>query len=263
MTTDAMHAGKRALVTGGDRGIGAGIAGRLASQGASVCLVARDRDALTEEKAKIEADGADCAVVEADLATIDGAQAAIAAALDIAPRWDFLVNNAGIPGGPPLLEMDVDLFDRTFAVHVRAAFMLAQALVPGMIEAGGGKIVNISSTASLITLRNHGAYSPAKAALNMLTSAMAVEWGAHNIQANAICPTVVLTKLGEEVWGQHPRAAEWMRAKIPAQRFGEVSDVVAVADFLLSPAADFVNGVAIPCDGGQTTGIADGPPADD
>jgi NAD(P)-dependent dehydrogenase (short-subunit alcohol dehydrogenase family) len=258
----ADFAGKRAVITGGDRGIGFGIARELAAAGAEVCLVARDDEALAAARAEIEGFGRACHALSCDLASVAGAQRAAARLLELAPRWDILVNNAGNPPGPSLLDMDVAFWDTTFGVHCRAPFLLSQALVPGMIAGGGGNILNISSVAGLVGFRGHGAYSPAKAALNMLTRAMALEWGEHGIKVNAICPTVVLTKLGQEVWGSHPVQAAWAQAKIPAGRFAEVADVVRLALFLVSPDNSFLNGTLVPCDGGMVAGFADGPPAE-
>lgn len=253
-------AGKRAVITGGDRGIGLGIAQGLAALGVEICLIARDEAAIQNAKHEIEALGVTCHALRFDLSTGDGAPAAAAAVLAIASQWQMLVNNAGNPPGPSLMAMDAAYWDLTFGVHCRAPFVLSQALVPGMIEAGGGSILNISSVAALVGIRGHGAYGPAKAALNMLTQEMAVEWGKHQIRANAICPTVVLTKLGQEVWGSHPVQAAWAKAKIPVGRFAEVEDVVRLGLFLLGPDSTFLNGTIIPCDGGMVTGFADGPP---
>lgn len=261
-STERKFAGKRAVVTGGDRGIGLGIAQALAAGGAEVCLVARDQEALQAESQALQTAGHTCHALSFDLATVAGAQDAAAAILELADRWDILVNNAGNPPGPPLLEMDVEFWDTTFGVHCRAPFVLSQALVRGMIAAGGGgNILNISSAASLVGFRNHGAYSSAKAALNMLTREMTLEWSEHNIKVNAICPTVVLTKLGRKVWGENPVLGDWAMGKIPARRFAEVADVVNLAMFLIGPENTFVHGAIIPCDGGMTTGHADGPPS--
>ena len=251
---------RRAVVTGGDRGIGRGIATALAERGAEVCIVARNENALAQTKREVESCGATCHSISADLATVHGARQAAEEVKRINGSWDILVNCAGTPPGPILLEMDLDHWDTTFGVHCRAPFILAQALVPAMIERGDGTILNISSAASLVACRGHGAYSSAKAGLNMLTRSMALEWGQYGVRANAICPTAVMTEMGREVWTSHPVQEEWLRAKIPAGRLGEVKDVVGLAMFLLDPENTFINGTVIPCDGGLLAGLADGPP---
>lgn len=255
--------GRRAVVTGGNRGMGRGIATTLAEGGAEICIVARDEGALAETRRNIEGRGATCHCISADLSTIAGAKRAADAVRAINVRWDILVNCAGIPPGPMLLEMDLDYWERTFGVHCRAPFILAQALAPAMIEQGNGSILNVSSVASLVACRGHGAYASAKAGLNMLTRTMALEWGRHGVRANAICPTAVMTEMGREVWASHPVQAEWLKAKIPVGRLGEVKDVVGLAKFLLDPENTFINGVVIPCDGGLLAGLADGPPTGD
>lgn len=250
---------RRALITGGDSGIGEGIARALAESGTAVCIVGRNVEALASVQAEIRDRGGACDTVVADLATTAGAQSAADAALAIDPTWDVLVNDAGNPAGPMLLDINVELWDLTMAVHVRAPFILARSLVPGMIAAGGGKILNVSSVAGMMASASHGAYSAAKAGLNMLTRCMAIEWGKHNIQANAICPTATQTQLLEAAWRSHPAAERWFKSKIPAGRLGDVSDLVSVAAFLLSPDSDFISGAVIPVDGGMSAGFGDLP----
>lgn len=216
--------GKRELITGGDGGMGVGIATRLAENGATV--------------------------------------AAADAALALAARWDILVHTAGDPPGPLLLETELDYWDETYGVHTRALFVLGKALAPGMIEAGGGHILAMSSTASVSACRGHGTYSSAKAALNMLTQTMALEWGPHGILANVVMPTATMTEMGRVVWGDHPVQAEWLRSKIPSGRFAEVADIVDLVEFLVGPRNNYINGALVPIDGGLLTGLTDGPPTD-
>ncbi|MEM8955262.1 MAG: SDR family oxidoreductase [Verrucomicrobiota bacterium] len=258
--SDVAFEGKRAVVTGGNRGMGFGIAKALAALGAEVCLVGRDPHELEAAREAIEGEGGSCRSLSVDLATIEGARSAGEDLLSMASRWDILVNCAGNPPGPLLLETDLDYWDETFAIHCRAPFLLAQALVPAMIAGSGGEILNISSTASLQSCRGHGAYSSAKAGMNMLTRTMALEWGSRGIKANVICPTAVMTEMGKEVWGNQPVRAEWLLSKIPVGRFAEVDDVVRLVLFLVGPDNTFINGAVIPCDGGLLVGLVDGPP---
>ncbi len=245
-------------MTGGDRGMGLGIATRLAEQGAEVCLVARDADALDEARSAVGSTGASCTTIVADLADL-GEATGVADQLGTTGPWDILVNDAGNPPGPVLVDLPVELWDETFGVHVRAPFLLSKAVLPQMIERGGGDILSISSTATVTPTPGHGAYSPAKSALESLTRNMALEWGPHNVKANAIQPTAVMTKLGEKVWGSKPVQADWLRSKIPMGRFGEVSDIVDLAHYLLGPHNSFVSGAVIPCDGAMRTGYFDKP----
>lgn len=243
--------GKRALVTGGSKGIGAETAVVLAQAGADVAIAGRDQAGLQETAALVRQTGRRCVTIEADMATIDGPAQAAAAALDAFGAVDILVNNAGIARLDPLQTLSAAAWDETMAVNLRAPYLLAQALIGKMVEQHAGKIINVSSQAGVVALEGHGAYCASKGGLNMLTKVMAMEWGAHNIQVNAVCPTVILTPMGTKVWGD-PRKAEPMLAKIPLRRFGQPVEVADLILFLASPASDLITGEAILIDGGYT-----------
>lgn len=243
--------GRKALVTGASKGIGNEICRVLADAGADIVAVARDRAGLLEVKNAVEALGRRCLVIEADLATVDGPRSAARAALEAWDAIDILVNNAGITAIESILEAKVESWDRIMAVNLRAPFLLAQALAPGMIERRAGKIVNVSSQTSDVALDNHAAYMASKSGLNALTKAMTVEWAKYNIQSNAVCPTVIMTPMGEMVWGD-PKIGEPMRAKIPLGRFGKVVEIADLVLFLASPASDLITGQTIFADGGYT-----------
>jgi 2-deoxy-D-gluconate 3-dehydrogenase len=191
-------------------------------------------------------------VVEGELSTVAGVRSAAEAALSHAERWDILVNNAGIATSQPLVEIDPDLWDLTLAVNVRAALIVAQVLVPPMLERRSGKVVNVSSLGAFLATPRLGAYAASKAAMNQLTRTMAVEWGPFNVQVNAVCPTVILTDMGHQVWDDPARASERdeKERRIPLHRFGEPQDVADAVAYLASPASDYVNGVSLPIDGG-------------
>jgi NAD(P)-dependent dehydrogenase (short-subunit alcohol dehydrogenase family) len=244
--------GRRALITGGSRGIGAAIACRLAAGGADVAIVGRDRCRLEVTRAAVEAEGRKCALIEGDLSTVGGARSVAESALAHAEHWDILVNNAGIATSQPLIEIDHEAWDLTLAVNVRAALVIAQRLVPPMLERRSGKVINVSSLGAFLGTPGLGAYAASKAALNQLTRTMAVEWGPFNVQVNAVCPTVILTDMGHGVWDDAARASEReeKERRIPAHRFGEPEDVADAVAYLASPASDFINGVSLPIDGG-------------
>jgi len=244
--------GRRALITGGSRGLGRSVAVCLAANGADIGIVGRDAAGLEHTKALVTDAGRECLAIEADLATVDGARAAGKAALAHSDGWDILVNNAGIAVSASLLDVDVKTWDRTMAVNLRAALLMAQAVVPGMLGRHTGKIINVSSVGAFLATPNLGAYAASKAALNQLTRAMAHEWGPSNVQANAVCPTIILTDMGHQVWDDPSRAGEREEklARIPLRRFGEPEDVAEAVAFLASSAADFINGVSLPLDGG-------------
>ncbi|MCB0046593.1 MAG: glucose 1-dehydrogenase [Caldilineaceae bacterium] len=243
--------GKRVLITGGSKGIGAEAAAVLAQAGADVAISGRDAAGLAETAARVQEAGRRCVEIQADLNTAQGAVQTATAALEAFGTVDILVNNAGIARIAPLLEMTIDDWDATQAVNLRTPFLLAQALVPNMIAQQMGKIINISSQAGVIALEEHGAYAASKGGLNMLTKVMAAEWSRNNIQINAIAPTIILTPMGQQVWGD-PAKGEPMLAKIPLRRFGQPVEVADLVLFLASPASDLITGETILIDGGYT-----------
>jgi len=244
-------AGKRALVTGGSKGIGAESAIVLAQAGADVAIVGRDRDGLQATAAQIEAAGRQYILIEADMRTADGSLQAAQAALDAFGVVDILVNNAGVARVAPILAASLADWEETIAVNLRAPYLLAQALAPKMIEQRSGKIINVSSQAGVVALEGHASYAASKGGLNMLTKVMALEWGPHNIQVNAVAPTVILTPMGTRVWGD-PAKAGPMLAKIPLRRFGQPVEVADLILFLASSASDLITGETILIDGGYT-----------
>jgi len=243
--------GRRALVTGASKGIGSAIATVLADAGADVVITARDDDGLAEAKAAILAKGRKVHVIKADLASESETQAAGAEAVKVFGGIDILVNNAGIALVAPLLDTTVEGWDRIMAVNLRAPFLMAQAVAPGMIARRSGKIINVSSQSGVVGLVDHSAYCASKGGLNQLTRVMAIEWSPHNIQINAVCPTVILTPMGEKVWGP-PEKGGPMLEKIPLGRFGKPVEVADMVLYLASPASDLVTGQSILIDGGFT-----------
>jgi 2-dehydro-3-deoxy-D-gluconate 5-dehydrogenase len=246
--------GKRALITGGSKGIGAAIAQTFAEAGADIGIIGRDVPGLEKTKIAVEKFNRKCIMIEEDIFSIEGAKRAGLKALELSAQWDILVNNAGMAKIKPLLETTLDEWNDTFSINLRAVLLLSQIIVPQMIERKNGKIVNISSIGAFFGTPGLGAYAASKAALNQLTRTMAVEWGPYNIQVNAICPTIILTETGRQVW-DNPALAEQRQEKekrIPLHRFGEPEEVANVALFLASSAANFVHGVSLPLDGGMT-----------
>ena len=244
-------AGRRALVTGASKGIGIETCKVLADAGADIAAVGRDQAGLAEAKAAVEAKGRRCVAITADMATPEGPVEAAKQALAAFGTIDILVNNAGIALIDTLMDAKVEDWDATMAVNLRAPFLLARVLVPQMIAQNWGKIINVSSQAGVIGLDGHGAYCASKGGLNMLTKVMTVEWAKHNIQINTVCPTVILTPMGEQVWGQ-PEKGDPMKAKIPGGRFGKPMEVADAILFLASPASGMICGHDLLIDGGYT-----------
>jgi 2-deoxy-D-gluconate 3-dehydrogenase len=243
--------GKTALVTGATKGIGFETCKVLADAGADIAAVGRDASGLAEVSAAVRALGRRCVTITADMGSVEGPVKAAKEALAAFGTIDILVNNAGVALLGHLTEATVEDWDATMAVNLRAPFLLAREVVPGMIAQKQGKIINVSSQAGIAALDAHGAYCASKGGLNMLTKVMTVEWAKHNIQINTVCPTVILTPMGEKVWGQ-PEKGDPMLAKIPGARFGKPVEVADAILYLASSASDMVCGHDLMIDGGFT-----------
>ncbi len=243
--------GKSALVTGATKGIGIETCKVLADAGADIVAVGRDVAGLAEVEAAVKAAGRRCMTIAADMGTADGPVKAAEQALAAFGTIDILVNNAGVALLGHLTDATIEDWDATMAVNLRAPFLLARALAPAMIAQKRGKIINVSSQAGVVALDAHGAYCASKGGLNMLTKVMTVEWAKHNIQINTICPTVILTPMGEQVWGK-PEVGDPMKAKIPGGRFGRPMEVADAVLFLASSASDMICGHDLLIDGGYT-----------
>lgn len=243
--------GKCALVTGATKGIGLETCKVLADAGADIAAVGRDAAGLAEVSAAVKAMGRRCVTINADMGSVEGPVKAAKEALAAFGAIDILVNNAGVALLAHLTEATVEDWDQTMAVNLRAPFLLAREIVPGMIAQRQGKIINVSSQAGVVALDAHGAYCASKGGLNMLTKVMTVEWARHNIQINTVCPTVILTPMGEKVWGQ-PEKGDPMLAKIPGARFGKPVEVADAILYLASSASDMICGHDLMVDGGYT-----------
>jgi L-xylulose reductase len=235
---------KRALVTGAGKGIGREIAVKLHGFNAQVVAVSRTESDLQALKDEIG-----CETIIAELADPAEAKRAAEQAGDI----DLLANNAAIAILQPFLKTTVDAWDATMAVNLRAIVIISQVIAARMIARGvPGSIVNVSSMARFQALRDHAAYCASKAGLDQLTAVMAVELGEHGIRVNSVNPTVVLTEMGKRAWSD-PAKGGPMLARIPLGRFAECEDIASVVCFLLSDAANMLNGLALPIDGGFHT----------
>ncbi len=241
--------GKVALVTGGTRGIGLGIARALADEGARVSVAAR-----REAGAKEVAGWLDGAGVAADLLTPEGCAAAVAETERELGPIDILINNLGARAGSSWQDPGPDEFERAFSGNVGVSLRITERVLPGMRERGWGRVVVISS----VWGREAGgapAYNAAKAAENSLVRSLAREVAADGVTANAIAPGSILWEGGgwDRRQKQDPEGiAEFVRREMPLGRFGSVDEVACVVAFVCSVQASLVNGACIPVDGGHS-----------
>ena len=176
----------------------------------------------------------------------------VAQTLDLVPGIDILVNSAGVALIGSALELSVADWDQTMAINLRAPFLLARGFAPAMMAQRSGKIINISSQTGVIAMPDHAAYAASKGGLNALTKSLMTEFAPYNIQVNAICPTVVMTEMGREIWSP-PEKSEPMIAATPLGRFGEPVEIADMALYLAAPASDLVNGAIMMIEGGYSS----------
>ncbi|MCA9844709.1 MAG: glucose 1-dehydrogenase [Dehalococcoidia bacterium] len=242
-------AGSVAIVTGGNGGIGRGIALGLAKAGADVALAARNEAKLAETKAEIEALGRACLAVSCDVTKRADIETTIERTREALGVPTILVNNAGIgrAGRPEdLAESD---WDAVLDVNLKACFVFAQAMFPSMKEAGHGKVINIGSEYSLFGSPRVVSYSASKGGVIQLTKSLAVAWAPENIQVNCIIPGWIWTDMTVGIKDRQD-FYDHIIGRTPAGRFGEPEELGGAAVFLASKASDFVTGVSIPVDGG-------------
>lgn len=248
--------GKVALVTGASRGIGKAIALRLARAGARVVVCSRKLENVAPVAEEIRAGGGEALALEAHVGQMEQVEALVARTLETFGRIDIAVNNAATnPHFGPILTADEGQWDKILDTNVKGAFRVAKAVAPHMQAQGGGKIINIVSVAGLRPSPAMGVYSVSKAALIMLTQALAVELAPAHIQVNAIAPGVIKTRFSQVLW-QTPALADSILKATPLGRFGEPEDVAGVALFLASPASDYITGAVFVVDGGMNVASA-------
>ncbi|WP_028047288.1 2-dehydro-3-deoxy-D-gluconate 5-dehydrogenase KduD [Cellulomonas sp. URHE0023] len=244
--------GRVALVTGGSRGLGQGLALALAEAGADVALL--DRGSAQETVRQIEDLGRRAVTVECDLlgADADDLQGVVQSVVGSLGRLDILVNNAGIIRREPALEFSESSWDDVLDVNLRAVFFLSQAAARVMRDTGGGKIINVASMLSFQGGILVPSYTAAKSAVAGLTRALANEWSALGINVNAIAPGYMATDNTAPLRADEERAAAIL-GRIPAGRWGTPDDLQGIIVFLASQASAYVHGAIVPVDGGWLT----------
>jgi NAD(P)-dependent dehydrogenase (short-subunit alcohol dehydrogenase family) len=240
--------GKRALVTGGGRGIGLAAASALAQAGAQVTLAARTQAEIEAAAQAIVARGDKAEALPLDVTDLD----AVRAAVDKAAPFDVLVNNAGTNRPAVLMDVKVEDFDAIFALNVRAAFFMAQAVARRLIEAKRpGSIINISSQMGHVGAARRTVYCASKHAMEGFTKAMAIELAPHNIRVNSLGPTFLETPMTRPFF-ENKAFRDEVLAKIKLGRLGQLEELTGAIIFLASEASSLMTGSALLLDGGWT-----------
>jgi len=250
-----------ALVTGGAHGIGRAIAERLAENGAAVAVLDIDSDSVERAASEISAQGSRVMALTGDVADAACLAAVHKEIHDQLGPIGILINNAGINTSKDrraIHEYAEDDWNRILRVDLTGVFIVSKAIVPGMIQRGGGRIVNIASIAGLVPLRLQSAYVAAKAGVVNLTRSMALELGPHGILSNCVAPGSIITRgtlalfYGPE--GDKTEIAKSLLSHVPLGRPGTPEEIAHAVTFLVSPEASYINGAVLTVDGGWTAG---------
>jgi Tropinone reductase 1 len=243
--------GKRALITGGTRGIGRATAECLLDLGATVLVVGRDEMRAAEARDEWRARGLPGSVIVADVTTIDGRAHVVETVRAGGDTLDVLVNNVGAGLRKPFLDLTLADVERLVALNLTSATMLMQAFYPYLAAGNGAAVVNVSSVAGIVGVRSTAMYGAIKAALSQLTRALAVEWAVDNIRINAVAPWFTRTESTETVLSR-PALAAPIVGRTPLGRVAEPEEIASVVAFLCLPASSYLTASCITVDGGMT-----------
>jgi NAD(P)-dependent dehydrogenase (short-subunit alcohol dehydrogenase family) len=244
--------GKRALVTGASRGIGAAIALGFAECGADVAVTARSTSDLEDLAGKIAAAGRRGVPITCDVTQTDEITRCVDTALDALGGIDILVNNAGgTRFMAPVLALREEGWDKAINLNLKSVFTFCQKAGAHMVERGSGSVINVASVGGLHASPTLSFYGAAKAGVVSLTKTLSVEWGSAGVRVNALCPGWVKTELNRNLWGEDPEVARSTVQNVPLQRWGETADLVGAAVYLASDAAAYTNGSVLVIDGGM------------
>ncbi len=249
--------GRVAFVSGASSGLGAQFARTLAAAGAGVVLAARRVERLKALRAEIESEGGDAHVVKLDVTDHASIKAAVAHAETEMGAIDILINNSGISTTQKLTDVMPEDYDAVMGTNTRGAFFLAQEVAKRMIARSkglapgtytGGRIVNIASVAGLRVMAQLGVYCMSKAAVVQMTRVMALEWGRHDINVNALCPGYIDTEINHHHW--QTEGGQKLMQMLPRKRVGKPQDLDALLVMLCAKESHFVNGAVITADDG-------------
>ena len=243
--------GKVALVTGATRGLGEVAALALAKAGARVAVCGRSRPDMDRVTSDIEAFGGQAKPFSLDVLKKTEVEKTVSQVVDQFGGIDILVNNAGVNFRVPVLEFPEEEWARLLATNLKGYFLTAQAVAPGMLERGYGKIINMSSILGAVGLPMQAAYASSKGGVDQLTKVMALEWAKEGVRVNAIGPTYFETELVAQL-RDDPERFNFINERTPMGRWGYPSELEGIVIFLAAPASDFITGQTIYIDGGWT-----------
>jgi 2-deoxy-D-gluconate 3-dehydrogenase len=244
--------GKVAVVTGGNGGIGLGMAHGLAQAGCAIVVAARNADKSARAVKELQGLGARAAAVSVDVAAEASVAALVKRVAEEFGRIDIVVNNAGTNVRKAPQDLSLAEWHHVMDTNLTSAFLVCRAAYPHMKRQGGGKVINIGSMMSIFGVRFSPAYAPSKGGIVQFTKVLATAWAVDNIQVNAVLPGWIDTELTQGARQQIEGLHDSVLRRTPAGRWGAIEDMAGVAVFLAGPGSDFVTGTAIPVDGGYS-----------
>jgi len=243
--------GKVAMVTGGSRGLGEVAATALAKAGADVAVCGRNTADLDRVTSAMTALGREAEPFVLDVTSKTTIHNGVERILGHFGKVDILVNNAGVNHRVPVLEFPEEAWDLVINTNLKGYFLVAQAVVPQMIERGYGKVINMSSIMGTVALPNQVAYASSKGGVDQMTKVMALEWAKQGVRVNAIGPTYFETELVAQLRND-PERFNFINERTPMGRWGYPPELEGIVIFLAAPASDFITGQTIYIDGGWT-----------
>ena len=242
--------GKVALITGSSKGIGRAIALEYVNEGCAVVINSRSQQRADKVANEILENGGRVKALAADITHKSSILSLVTKTLDAFGKIDILVNNAGISMTTPAIELTEEDWDKAMGTDLKAYFLCSQAVANSMIKNGGGKIINITSMFGSTVVPGRLAYTVSKAAANMLSMALAMEWAEHGITVNALAPGYVMTEMIQDLIQRGVLEEEVVKSRTPLKRLARLEDVSRAALFLASNDSDYITGEVLRVDGG-------------